>query len=137
MTHPTTGRTPPAAPPPASERGSATLEMVVMLPLLFLLLFSGLQGALHHHARSLAIAAAHEGARAAAAEHGTLQAGVAAARAYLDDVAGDSLTVGSVTGQRTFTSATITVSGTSLSVIPGWNPRVSQTSTQPVERITR
>ena len=54
------------------ERGTATVELVVLLPLLFTILFAGVQGAVYYHARTLAIGAAQEGARAAASEHGTL-----------------------------------------------------------------
>lgn len=119
-----------------TERGSATFEMVVMLPILFALLFGGLQAALYLHARTLAIAAAQEGARAAAAEHGTLHAGVSAAHAFATQVGRDSLRDVTVTGQRTPTTATITVTGVSLTVIPGWDPHVTQTVTQQVERLT-
>ena len=118
------------------ERGTATVELVVLLPLLFTILFAGVQGAVYYHARTLAIGAAQEGARAAARENGTLTSGTAAARAFLHDVAGDALTGVSVTGSRTATAATITVRGTSLSLIPGWVPTVEQTARLPVERIT-
>ena len=131
MTHPHRCR-----PRRGTERGSATLEMVVMLPILFALLFGGLQAALFHHARTLAIAAAQEGARAAAAEHGTLHAGVTAARAFATQVGRDSLRDVTVTGQRTPTTATITVTGASLTVVPGWDPHVTQTVTQQVERLS-
>lgn len=106
------------------------------MPLLLLILFSGVQGAVWFHARSLAIAAAQQGARAAAAEHGTLASGTAAASAFLGGTAGDSLTHVTVTGSRTATTATITVRGSSLSLIPGWTPTVDHTAQLPVERIT-
>ena len=53
------------------ERGSASIQMVVLLPALFAVMFLGMQAALIYHARSLAIASAQEGARAAGAENGT------------------------------------------------------------------
>jgi len=109
----------------------------VLLPLLFLILFAGVQGALLYHARTLAIAAAQEGARSAAAQGGTLSAGTAAATRFLHDAAGDALTGVSVTGIRTASVATITVQGTSLTVVPGWTLTVEQSATLPVERITR
>lgn len=119
------------------ERGSVSVEMVLFMPLLLLILFSGVQGAVYFHARTLAIAAAQEGTRAAARENATLTAGTAAATAFLADVAGDSLTSVTVTGTRSATTATITVRGSSLSLIPGWTPTVEQTANLPVERITR
>ena len=119
------------------ERGSASVEMVLLMPLLLLILFSGVQGAVYFHARTLAIAAAQEGARAAARPDATLTDGTGAAAGFLDDVAGDSLTRITITGSRSATTATITVRGSSLSLIPGWTPTVKQTVHLPVERITR
>jgi len=36
----------------------------------------------------------------------------------------------------TATTATVTVSGFSLSVIPGWNVRITQSASVPVEKVT-
>jgi len=121
----------------ADERGSASVELVVLMPLLLLILFSGVQGAVYYNARTLAMAAAQEGARAAARENATLAAGASAAAAFVTEVAGDSLTAVTVTGSRTPVTATITVRGSSLSLVPGWTPTVEQSASLPVERITR
>ena len=118
------------------ERGAASLEMVVLLPALFAVLFLGMQAALYYHARTVAIAAAQEGARAAAAEHATAGSGTAAARAYLADVGTDALESSSVTARRTATTAIVTVRGRSLSVIPGWRPTVRQQARTERERTT-
>lgn len=117
------------------ERGAASIEMVVLLPALFAVLFLGMQSALYFHARTVAIAAAQEGARAAAAEDARSGAGVAAANAFLAD-AGDALEYPSIKPGRTATTASIMVSGRALSVIPGWRPRVTHTARAEVERIT-
>ena len=126
------------APRPARavERGSASVELVVLMPLLLLILFSGVQGAVYFHASSLALAAAQEGARAAARENGTLAAGTSAAKTFVTDTAGDSLTAVTVTGSRTASVATIAVRGSSLSLVPGWTPSVEQSASLPVERIS-
>ena len=50
------------------ERGSVTIQMVFLMPALFLLMFLGLQGALYYHAKQVALAAAQEGAREAGSE---------------------------------------------------------------------
>ena len=55
-------------------------------------MFLGMQAALFYHARTVAIAAAQEGARAAGAENGTAAAGSARARDFLTDTGGDALT---------------------------------------------
>lgn len=100
-----------------------------MLPALFALMFLGMQGALIYHARSVALAAASEGAHTAAVEHGRTSDGISAAAAFLADAGGDRvLGEVSITGGLSPTQATITVSGTSLSVVPGWTPRVEQSA---------
>ena len=106
------------------------------MPALFAVMFLGMQAALIYHARTLAIASAQEGARAAGAENGTTAAGITTARTYLAETAGDALTSSTVTGTRTATTASVTVRGVALSVIPGWRPTITQSATIPVERIT-
>ena len=39
------------------ERGSASIQMVLIMPALFSVMFLGMQAALHYHARTIAIAA--------------------------------------------------------------------------------
>ena len=85
----------------------------------------------------LALAAAQEGARTAARENATLAAGTSAATAFVTDTAGDSLSSVAITGSRTAVTVTITVRGSSLSLVPGWTPRVERSASLPVERITR
>ena len=121
-----------------SERGSASIQMVLLLPVLFTVMFLGMQAALFYHARSVAIAAAQEGARASSVEDGSGGAGAAAAASFVAAAGGDDVLKGArVSSSRTAEVATVTVTGTSLSVIPGWSPFVRQSATVPVERITR
>lgn len=117
------------------ERGAGSIEMVILLPALFAVLFLGMQAALCYHARTIAIAAAQEGARAAAASHARSGDGVAAANAYLADT-GDSLESTRASARRTATTATVTVRGYALSVIPGWRPVITQRASAEVERLT-
>lgn len=121
-----------------SERGSASIQMVLLLPVLFTVMFLGMQAALFYHARSVAIAAAQEGARASSVEDGSGGAGAAAAASFVAAAGGEDVIKGArVSSSRTAEVATVTVTGTSLSVIPGWSPFVRQLATAPVERITR
>jgi hypothetical protein len=100
-------------------------------------MFVGMQAALFYHARTVAIAAAQEGARAAGAEQARESDGVGAANDFIAEAGGDDvLTSSSASASRTATTATVTVSGFSLSVIPGWKVRITQSATVPVERIT-
>jgi Flp pilus assembly protein TadG len=119
------------------ERGSVSIELVILLPALFAVMFLGMQAALFYHARTVAIAAAQEGARAAGTEQGRESDGVTAANDFIDEAGGrDVLTGTSATASRTATTATVTVTGFSLSVIPGWNVRITQSATVPLERVT-
>src|SRR6476620_9846165 len=97
------------------ERGSATIELVILLPALFAAMFLGMQAALFYHARTVAIAAAQEGARAAGAEQGREADGVGAANDFIAEAGGDDVLTGtSSTANRTLTTATVTVTGLSL-----------------------
>lgn len=119
------------------ERGSLSIQMIVLMPLMFLAMFTGVQAALYYHARTVAIAAAQEGAREAGSENGSRESGIGAARDFISQAGGsDTLSDSSVSGSRGATTATVTVSGHSLSVIPGWKVRITQSSSVPVERLT-
>jgi len=114
-----------------------SIELVILLPALFAVMFLGMQAALVYHARTVAIAAAQEGARAAGAERGRESDGVGAADDFIAEAGGDDVLTGtSTSADRTATTATVTVTGFSLSVIPGWNLRITQSATVPVERLT-
>ena len=114
-----------------------SIELLIILPALFAVMFLGLQAALYFHARTVAIAAAQEGARTAGAEHGRTFDGISAAHAFIADAGGDDVLIGpSVSGHRTATVAMVRVVGSSLSVIPGWTPVVRQSASVPVERLT-
>ena len=117
------------------ERGATSIEMVILLPALFALMFLGMQAALMYQGRALALAAAQEGAREAASETGTALSGIRTAESFVAEST-TGLTNTTVVGQRTATRATITVSATTLSVIPGWNPTITQSASMPVERVT-
>ena len=119
------------------ERGSVSIELVILLPALFAVMFLGMQAALYYHAKTVAIAAAQQGARAAGAEQGRESDGIGAANDFLAEAGGDDvMTATSTSAHRTATTATVTVSGLSLSVIPGWKVRITQSASVPVEQVT-
>lgn len=119
------------------ERGSSSIQMVVLLPVMFAIMFTGMQAALWYHARAVAISAAQEGARRTGAQHGTVGGGVAAATSFITDAGGDDVLADTrVRGSRGAIRATMTVTGHSLSVIPGWHVTVRQSASVPVERTT-
>lgn len=114
-----------------------SIQLVILLPALFAVLFLGMQAALFYHARAVAIAAAQEGARAASAETGTRSEGVDAAKKFVSDAGGDDvLENATASAEQTSTTVTVTVTGHSLSVIPGWSPRIVQSASLPTEMLT-
>lgn len=119
------------------ERGSVSIEMVILFPLALTLIFLAVQGAVYYHGRTVAMASAQQGARDAAAKGATDGEGQEAALAFARRVGGDGV-LGSptVTVDRSEDSVTVTVTGTTLSVIPGWDPEVVQSSTRPLEDYT-
>ena len=119
----------------ATDRGSTSIEMVILLPALFALMFVGMQAALMFQGRTLALAAAQEGAREAASEHGTAAGGIRAAESFVA-TSTSGLKNTTVSGMRSATQATVTVTTTTLSVIPGWEPAITQSATMPAERVT-
>ena len=83
---------------------------MILLPALFAVMFLGMQAALFYHARTVAIAAAQEGARAAGGENGKESDGVQAASAFIDDAGGDDVLTGATaTANRTATTVTVVV----------------------------
>ncbi|GAA1238770.1 MULTISPECIES: TadE family protein [Janibacter] len=118
----------------ARERGSVSIEMVILFPLALTLLFVTVQGAIYYHARGVAMASAQEGARDAAAKGSSDSLGQEAAMSFAGRAGGDGI-LGSpeVSVERTDDAVTVTVTGTTLSVIPGWDPKVTQSSTRPLE----
>lgn len=133
---------PPAPPPPSpltrGEAGAATIETAIAVPVVLLLVFGSLQGALWYHARNVALAAATQGMETARVTTGSSTAGRAAAASFVAAAGGaDVLTGLTVTASRASAQASITVTGQSISVLPGVpGPAVSQTVTGPVERFT-
>jgi Flp pilus assembly protein TadG len=119
--------------------GSATLEIVVLFPAVLLAIFGLVQGALYYHARDVALAAATDGLTAARSRDGTADEGRRAAVAFLSRAGGEHVLPSSaVRSERSATTATVTVSGHAMSLVPGvpgW--AVEQSASGPVERFTR
>jgi Flp pilus assembly protein TadG len=119
------------------DRGSATLEVSVLGPVLLLVVFTVIQVGLWSYARSLALGAAQEGLAAGRAYGATAEAGQERARSFLDATAGDSLRGSAVTSTATASTLRIEVTGRALSVLPGVpGLPVSQRAEGPIERFT-
>lgn len=117
------------------EGGATAVEFAILFPIILLVSMVMVQAALLFHAQNVASTAAEEGLTQATAFDGSADAGRARAARYLSMLGGDRLVQGQeVTSERQAVEATVTVTGRSLSLVPGWEPRISQTATGPVER---
>lgn len=118
------------------ERGAiGSVQLVVVVPLLMGFFLAGMQAALFYYGRTAAISIAQTGAAAAAADGGTV-AGCRQAAAELQARIGDALTEVTITCQRGATRASSTVTGLTLSVLPGWRSQVVQQAEAPLEKVT-
>src|SRR5438067_11873322 len=98
--------------------GSATLQTVLVMPLLLLLITAIVQFALWYHAAHIAIAVAQDGARAARVEGGTSQAGQSRAWQLLDQLGTGVLRDPSITVTRDTAVARVEVRGFAPELIP-------------------
>lgn len=102
------------------DRGSASLEMAILGPVLLLLTFTIVQAGLWFYGRSLALAAAQAGVAAGRAYGAAPDAGPSRARTFIAQHAGDSLLESQVSGSGTTpTVVRVAVAGRCLSVLPG------------------
>ena len=120
----------------AAERGSAAVQSAILFPIALLLVFGIIQGALWFHARTIALGAAQEGARASSAEGGS--GGELRAREFVSNLAGGTLIRDlDVNETATGETVTITVAGKAPSLVPGVSGlTVRQSATAPIERFT-
>lgn len=109
---------------------------VIIFPAIIGFTLLCLQYALVMQARTAANHSAEIGLDSARAQHGSVPLGIAAAQAFAND-AGGALRLPVATGTRTGVDASITVTGTAISLFPGFTPDINVTRTGPVERITR
>ena len=112
----------------------------MLFPVVLLILFGVVQGALYFHGRNVAMAAAEQGVRAARADGQTDRTGVATAHArqFLADTGElDNLTGLSITPAVDTGTVRVTVSARTVSLLPGVpGPAVSQTAAGAIERFT-
>jgi len=115
------------------DSGAHAVEFaIVALPLL-IVTFMVTQAALVFHARSMALAAATQGANVARGYGSSLAAGENKATAFLDTV-GQGLRDPEVEATTSGTDVTVTVTGRAPSIIPFMTFNVSQSASGPIER---
>ncbi|MDG4807149.1 pilus assembly protein [Micromonospora sp. WMMD1120] len=120
------------------ERGANPVELAVLMPLILVLLFASIQIAAVFLARSTALNAAQSGVNAERLYDAPDGAGAQSATRFLR-AAGGWLVGWDRTGptcEATATDVTCTVTGRSLSVVPGVEFAIRQTAHGTVERVT-
>src|SRR4051794_33100068 len=117
----------------AGDRGDASIQAVVIIPVIVLLTVLVVQFVLVWHGRHVAQAAAQAAARSAAAYQEGAGAGSAAGDAYLAEVAPNLLPRRSVSVSVDAGSATVTVHADVLAVIPFATFDIDETASAPRE----
>lgn len=118
-----------------NDRGGV-LETVIIWPIVLLLFFGAVQGALYFHARNVAMKAGEEGLRQARTQFGTSAAGTAAAYGFIAQTGATVLRGPAVTVTRNQREATVQIVGQPISLIPFLNLTINIDQSAPVERIT-
>jgi hypothetical protein len=117
------------------DDGSVSVELVVATPLMLLLFMTVVQFALWAHAAHVARAAASSGVQTARACASSADAGRDETTTVLGQLAGSVLTDTHVEARRDPTTATVTVTGTAITVVPGLHLPVRASVTAPRELI--
>lgn len=117
------------------ERGAASLAQTVLVaPTLLLTLMLIVQTGLLLHARNVAEQAAQEGAAEGRRFDGSAEQAETSTLRYLSSISDRTLQNRSVQVTRTSQTASVTVGGSVLSLVPGLDLRVRESATGPVER---
>lgn len=121
-----------------ADRGSSTVEMAILFPLIMILLFVGPQIAFWYTSKLSAEKAAAAGAREASVLTASGGEGKAAAEQVLAMTGSSTIESYSVSESRTASTVTITVTVQVVQTIPlpGFDPTAQVTITRPIERFT-
>jgi Flp pilus assembly protein TadG len=115
------------------DRGDATVEAVIIVPVIVVLTLLVVQFVLVWHGRHVAQAAAQTAARSAAAYPAQPATGRAAGNDYLAEVAPNLLPGRSVSVTRDATAVTVIVTADVLTVIPFAGFHIQEQATAPLE----
>lgn len=118
----------------ASERGDATVETVLAVPVLLLLIMVVIQAGLWFHGAQVVEAAAQEGALAGRVESGSSAAAEERARQFVLNLSPSIAATAEVHASRTAESTRVVVSGRVQQLIPGLPLTVRGAAEAPTER---
>jgi Flp pilus assembly protein TadG len=117
-----------------NESGIATLQAVLVFPVVLLLLMVVFQFGLWYHANEVATAAAQDGVRAARVDGGTAQSGADRANTLLDQTARSLLEHRQVLVARSAADARVEVRGVCISLVPGLHLSIDAVADSSTER---
>jgi hypothetical protein len=117
------------------DAGAATVEIAGYTTLMLAALLVGVQVVMWGMAALGARYAADQAAQHARQYGATAAVGQTQAQTVLASAVGNALNDATVSVDRTATTVTVVVSGTAVSVIPGFHPGVTATANAPVERV--
>jgi len=121
---------------PTDQRGSGTVELVIIMPVLLLLIVFICQYEAYDYARKIAQAAASGALSATRVSGGSIAAGTTEANRILSQLGNGPLHASSVDVRRTATQASVTITGTVTNVVPFFTFTVHAVAVGPVERFT-
>ncbi|WP_238176161.1 TadE family protein [Kribbella albertanoniae] len=126
-----------------SERGASSLELAILAPTIMALIFVSIQTALYLYGRSVALNAAQEGVSRLRLVQPPVYSPAVGEKvrvdieAYVNQLAGTTLQNASVTSPTYNNPAgmvSFTVSGDTVSLVPGLELHVERTATGPIEQ---
>ena len=101
------------------ERGDATTEAVLVVPVLILLVSVVISFALWFHASQVARSASQEGVRVARLPGGTMQVAESTTNRFLDELGSSVIEGRSVSATRDLATTRVEVRGRAASAVPG------------------
>lgn len=119
---------------PERGGGSTSLAWVIVLPAILLVVFTGTQAGLWYYGRVLALHAAQEAVLAGRVDPVSTARAQQRAQQFLDEAAGDWITAPSIEATSDGNTVRVTVTGQSLTIVPGLTLTFSQTAAGGVER---
>lgn len=118
------------------ERGSASVELVIVTPLLLLLIMGVVQFALWEHATHVADAVAQQGLSVGRLGGSSASAGKAQAQSVLNQLGPGVLVTPDITATRTQATTTVVVTGHAESIVGLFSLPVRAVAAGPTEAFT-
>lgn len=119
-----------------NDRGSASIQIMIIMPIVMTMLMTIIQLAMYYHAEHVTAAAAAQAVATAGADGGSRDDGRAEAERILHDTATGLLQHPTIDVQRDGDQAVVHISGQVTSLVPFLHLTATATARGPVETIT-